>query len=57
MLLDDTVKRFSIEHTEHLTLIGHLHGRSPFVCIASNDILSQALGGNHKLLAQLAGTQ
>ena len=48
---------FAVEHTEHLTLVGHLHCRCVPVGIASDDILSLAFAGNDKFLAQFSGSQ
>ena len=47
------LKRISIEHGEHLSLIGHLHSWSIIITVASHDILSGALCCNNKFTAQL----
>ena len=56
MLTHRTLQGVPIQHAEHFTLVRHLHGGRTGIRIAGNDILSQTLGGNHKLLAQFAGT-
>ena len=52
-----SLQGIAVEHAEHFTLIGHLHGGCTGIRIARHDILSQPLGGNHKLLAQFTRAQ
>ena len=47
----------SIKHAEYFTFICHLHGRRSGIRIAGDNILTFALGGNYKLLAQFTRTQ
>ena len=51
-----TFQSIAVKHTEHLTLISHLHGRRSGIGIAGNDILAFALGRNNELLTQFTGT-
>ena len=50
---DHCLKRISIEHGEHLSLVSHLHSWSIIITVASHDILSGALCCNNKFTAQL----
>ena len=51
MLAHGTLQSVSIQHTEHFTFVGHLHGGCSCIRVASDDVLPQTLGGNHELLA------
>ena len=55
MLAHCTLQGIAVQHAEHFTLVCHLHGGRPGIRITGNDVLSQTLGGNHELLAQLSG--
>ena len=57
MLAHRLFQGIAIQHTEHFTFVSHLHGRGTCIRIAGHNILSFALGGNHKLFAQLSGTE
>ena len=57
MLFYNARKGITVEHGENFTFIGDLHRRSTGIGIAGYDMLSEPLGGNHKLLAKFAGTK
>ena len=54
MLTDNCLESIAIQHRKNFALIGHLHGRSIIIAVASDDILAGTFGGNHKLFAQFA---
>ena len=57
ILFYHTVQSFSIQHTEYLACICHLHSRCTCIRVTRNYILSQTLGSNGKFLSEFPGTQ
>ena len=54
---DSEGQSFSIQHTEYLACICHLHSRCTSIRVTRNYILSQTLGSNGKFLSEFPGTQ